>query len=273
MDELLSNPAVQGGLGPLLAGLIAAAILFPVRLAGLAAAAGFFTAVYLTGSLAFEPLTATRKIFLLALAAPAAGVIADLAFKPTRAAGVVLGVLGGAASVWVFWSLLSQRPPAEAMLYGGGVALFVLWLVAFMMPLHDQPVRAGAAGLGLGLGAGIGAVLSASLVLGLIGIGLAAGCGGFLLLAMALGKRVSGGATLALSVGVAAAFLAAGAMLLAKMPWYALAVLALVPVAVRLPVPERAPAWGQAIVASIYTLAVAGGACWLAWLASRGAAA
>ena len=42
-------------------------------------------------------------------------------------------------------------------------------------------------------------------------------------------------------------------------------VLGLVPLAVRLPGPERAAVWLQAVVFSLYGFAVAGLACWLAW--------
>jgi hypothetical protein len=263
--DLLNNPVVQGGVAPLVVGLILAAALNRVRLAGLAAAAGFFTAAYLAGSLSFSPLTATRKILLLAMLAPALGVVADIAFKPNRTAGLLLGGLFAMASVWVFRSVHVQRPPAEAIALGGGFAAFVLWTVALIVTLHAEPLRAGAAGLALGLGTGIGAILGASAVLGLLGIGLAAGTGGFLLVAMIRGKRVAGGTTLALSVSVISALIGIGALVLAKSPWWSLVALALVPLAARLPVPDRAPAWLQAIVVSLYTLAVAAAYSALAW--------
>src|SRR5256885_5141458 len=50
-------PAVQGGLAPLVAGLLVAGLGLPLRLSGLAAGAGFLTVLYLTGNLAFEPLS------------------------------------------------------------------------------------------------------------------------------------------------------------------------------------------------------------------------
>ena len=211
----------------------------------------------------------TRKMALLGLGAPLLGAIADLAFKPTRAAGAVLGALFGIASAWVFWSVLAQKPPMQAALYGAGVAAFVLCTIAFATSLHGDPIRAGAAGLGLGLGSGIGAILGASALIGLYGIALGAASGGFLLLAMVLGKRVVAGTSFTLAASVIAALLAASAMLLAKLPWYSLAVLALVPLATRLPLPERAHPALQAVVASIYALAVAGGACALSWALPR----
>ena len=269
MQELLANPVIQSSAAPFLVGLIAAAILFPIRLAGLAAAAGLLAAIWLIGAFDFEPLTATRKIVVLAALAPVVGVLADLAFKPTRATAPILGALFAAGSIWVIWSVLKQKPAQEAALIGAGVFAFVLWTVAFTVSLHDQAVRAGAAGLFLGLGTGAGAVIGASALLGQYGLALGAACGAFLLLAMILGKRVHAGATFTLTASVASALVAAGALVLARLPWSSLGVLALIPLAVRLPLPERSPAWIQAIVASLYALAPAAGACALAWQSSR----
>ena len=50
---------------------------------------------------------------------------------------------------------------------------------------------------------------------------------------------------------------------------FVLAALALIPLAVRLPLPEKLPAWIQAIVASLYALVPAAGALALAWQSSR----
>jgi len=269
MQELLNNPVIQSSAAPFLVGLIAAAMLFPVRLAGLAAAAGFLAAVWLIGAFGFEPLTATRKIVVLAVAAPVLGVLADLAFKPKRATAPILGALFGVASIWVLWSVLVQKPAQEAVLLAGGVFAFVLATVASTVSLHDRAVRAGSAGLFLGLGAGAGAVIGASALLGQYGIALGAACGAFLLLAMILGKRVVAGATFTLTASVAAALIAVGAMVLARLPWTALIALALIPLAVRLPLPEKSPAWIQAFVASFYALAPAACAGVLAWQSSR----
>lgn len=269
MQELLTNPVIQSSAAPFLVGLVAAAFLFPLRLAGLAAGAGFLAAVWLIGAFGFEPLTATRKIVVLAAGAPVLGVLADLAFKPTRATAPILGALFGVASVWVIWSVLVQKPAQEAVLLGGGVAVFMLVVVALTVSLQDRAVRAGSAGLFLGLGTGAGAIIGASALLGQYGLALGAACGAFLLLAMILGKRVVAGATFTLTASVGAALVAAGAMVLARLPWTSLAAFALIPLAVRLPLPEKSPAWIQAIVASLYALVPAAGAGWLAWQSSR----
>ncbi len=260
---------MQSSVVPFLAGLLVAGVLFPLRLGGLAAAAGFFATVYLVGDFTLESLDSKRRLVLAVLAAPVFGVIADLAFKPTRASGPVLGAVFAAAGGWVFLNLLKQKTGADLALYAAGLAAFVVWTVSFCVALHADPLRAGAAGLALGLGAGVGAVLGASALLGQYGMGLGAGCGAFLLLAMILGPRVAPGTTLTLTAGVAASLVAVGAVLTGQLPWYALAALALVPVAVRLPLPKGA-AWIQAVVAALYAAVPAVAAWVLAWLSSRG---
>ena len=269
MQDLLNNPAVQSSLAPFLAGLVVAGLLFPLRLGGLAAAAGFLATVYLVGDFTLESLDSKRKLVLAAMAAPVLGVLADLAFKPTRATGPVLGVVFAAAGGWVFLNLLKQKTGADLALHGAGLAAFMVWTVAFTVALLSDPLRAGAAGLGLGLGAGVAAVLGASALLGQYGMGMGAGCGAFLLLNMILGPRLAPGTTLTLTASVAASLVAAGAVLTGQLPWYALIALALVPVLVRLPLPKSA-AWVQAIVAALYAAAAAVGTWVLAWLASRG---
>ncbi len=270
MDAWLNDPMVQASLAPFLAGLLATLALFKLRLGGLAAVAGFFTTVYLSGGLSFTPLTATRKLMVLALVAPALGVLADFAFKPTRATEIALGAVFGAASAWVFWTVLAQKPPSQALLVGGGIALFVAWTVGFTASLQRDSVRAGAAGLGLGLGAGVSAVMAASAVLGLYGMALGAASGAFLLLQMIIGRRIEAGLTYTLGTGVIGALVAAAAMMLASLGWIELAILAAVPLAARLPAPGGWPVWAQAVVVSFYTLACGGGAVGVGWLATRG---
>jgi hypothetical protein len=270
VEELLNHPAVQGGVAPFIVGFVVARVLAPLRAGGLAAVAGFLTAVVLVGAFQFSPLTATRKVILLGLLAPAIGLVADLAFKPTRATGPVLGALFAAASIWVFVSVLKQKPVSEALLTGGGIALLTAWLVAATYSLRDRPVRLGAAGVVLGVGVGGAALLSASASYGQYAMALGAGAGGYLLVQMVLGRVQAGGAAFALAIGVTGGLLAGGIFLLAQMPWIALPVLALIPLAAQAPLPRKAPVWGQAILASVYAGIPAAAACALIWQSSRG---
>src|SRR3954468_24015079 len=111
MPAWLADPWIQSAGVPLAVGLAVAALGFPLRLSGLAAAAGFLAAVYLRGQLSFEPVNPMRKLVLVgAIVAPLLGVMLDLAFRPTRAAGIVLGALFGLAALWVFSGLLGAKP-------------------------------------------------------------------------------------------------------------------------------------------------------------------
>jgi hypothetical protein len=195
---------------------------------------------------------------------PVLGVIVDLAFKPTRAAGPVLGIIFGVLVLWVGVNVLKQKEMAAMLMAGGGVFALVAWLTGAMFALRDDPVRAGAAALMLGLGLGVCAVLSASGSYGQYAASVGAGAGAFLLVQMLLGRAISAGATFTLSAGAACGLIAAGALLASPLPWYAAVMLALIPVAVRLPGP-KAGVWLQAIVLSIYGGIVALAACLLSW--------
>src|SRR5262249_29857269 len=138
--------------------------------------------VWFIAGFQFTPLTATRKIFLLALAAPAVGVLADFAFRPTRLGAFALALAAALAAQWAFWPVIAQKDAAHALLLGGTAAATAAWLVGFsQLNLSGDGIRAGATGLALGLGVGVAAILAASLTYGLYGIALAAGAGGFLL--------------------------------------------------------------------------------------------
>ena len=125
-------------------------------------------------------------------------------------------------------------------------------------------------GLGLGIGGGVASILSASALLGSFGLALGAGSAALLLWQTATGKPIQSGATFALSATLTAGLLLAGTMVLASLPWYALAVFALLPPATRLPIPEKSPVYLQSLVVSAYALVVAAVSCALIWHSSRG---
>ena len=122
MEAFLSHPAVQGGVAPFVAGLVVAIVLGRFSLAGLAVAAAFAVCAYLLNGLAFAPLTATRKIILVTLAAAGIGVVVDGVARSSRTTGIALALGFGAAAIWVFWSVLSQRPLREAAAFFRPVA-------------------------------------------------------------------------------------------------------------------------------------------------------
>jgi hypothetical protein len=191
----------------------------------------------------------------------------DFTLRRSRTLIVVIALACGVLTVWVFWSVLRQKTAGEALLLGGGAAVFVAWLVASTLELADKPVRAGVAAVTLGLGAGISAILGASALLGLYGIAIGAGAAAFVLAQMLTGKKIVAGATLTLSASVTAGLIAAAALFLAQLPWYALIVLGLIPLAASLPASDRLPVWAQAFIVSGYGLAVSFVAFALTWRA------
>jgi hypothetical protein len=140
---------MKGGLAPLLAGVAAALVFYPMRLSGLAAACGFFAAVYFTGQLELE-----KKLLLLSVAAALLGALVDLAFRPTRKTGLVLGIVFGIAACWIFVSILGGMPARKLALHAVGLGVLVATTVAFSVLSYDEPPRAAAAGVGLGVATG-----------------------------------------------------------------------------------------------------------------------
>jgi hypothetical protein len=271
LSDWLHDPFVQSGAMPFAAGLAAAVLLFPVRLAGLAGIAGFATAVWLIGNFSLQPLSASRKLVLLIGAAALAGAAFDLvrASLGTQAR-IALGVLCGAGAVWMVWTVLVQKPAGTALAIGAGGFALVGWLASGMSATGADPLRAGAASLALTFGAGVAAMLGGSALLAQYGIALGAACGAFLLVAVLRGGRPMPCVALATTAGAGGGLLAFGAAVVAHLSWLALLPLALVPLAVRLPLPGAAPAWLRAGLATLYAATAAAAACGVAWWASRG---
>jgi hypothetical protein len=269
VSALLEHPAVQGGVAPFVVALIVAALLGRTRYAWLAIVAGYATQVALSTGISFTPLSASRKILLLCLLAPLVGIGVDALVSRARPAAYALAVVAGLAAAWVFLSVLSQREGAQMWLQGLGLVAFAAAMVASMVTLRDDGLRAGVAGLGLGLAAGIAALVSASIGFLLSGMSVAASAGALLLVWVVSGRPVAAGLLGTLSIGVMVALFAEGALMLAQMPWYAVALLLLVPLAVRLPVREDASTFVRALVLSLYALAAASVPIAAAWFAAR----
>jgi hypothetical protein len=266
---LIHETWIQAGLAPFLAGFAVALVFFKLRLGGLAVLTGFCTTAWLSGVLEPGTGSARERFVLLSLSAPALGLVADFAFHAGRMTAYVLGAAFGGAALWAFSAAIMQKPPVPAFILGGGLVLFVAWTVAFGASLHANSVRAGAAALALGLGAGFVALLSGG-PFGYLGISVGAAAGGFLALQMLLGQRIDAGLVFCLAAGVQGALVAAGAVTLGRLDWSALAILALAPLAARIPLPARWPVWGQTLLACLYTAACGGAAVATVYVANRG---
>jgi hypothetical protein len=270
VTEFLDHPAIQGGVAPLVVALIVAFALARTRFAWLAIGAGYATMIALSTGFSFSPLTVARKTMLLGLLSPLVGVAADLVPRRSRETALALAVAAGALSIWVFLAILQQQDAMNAIGVGGGIALFVAALAAATLRLRDDGPRAATAGLGLGVATGIAGVLSASIGYLVAGAAIAAAAGALLLVQVVLSRGLAPGMTGALPLGFLPALFAAGTLLLAQLPWYALPLLLLVPAAVTLPVPDRAPMIVRAAVLAGYALVAAAIPILAAWYAARG---
>ena len=270
VNELLDHPAVQGGAAPLVVALMVAAIFARTRFAWIAILAAYATMVALTTGFAFSPLTAGRKTILVGLVAPIIGLVLDLLPRTSKTVVSAACVAAGAVSVWVFMSILHQRDGMAAVAMGVGIALFVAILVGLTLRLRGDGLRAGAVGLGLGLATGISGLLSASIGYLLAGVSIAAGSGAMLLTQVLLSRNITAGLLGTLTVGILAALFAVGSVLLAELHWYALPLLLLVPLAVMLRAPERAPLIVRAAVLVAYALVAAALPILVVWFAPHG---
>lgn len=269
MNALLEHPAVQGGVAPFVVALVVGLVLGRTRYAWLAILAGYLTTVHLATGISFEPLTASRKIVLIAILAAVAGLVADKVAAKSRLLTWILVAVAGLAATWVFITVLQQRDGAAGWMQALGLFAFTGAMAWAMLGLRDDPVRAGAASVGLGVGAGVAAVLSAYIGALLAGISIAASAGALLLVWSITSKPAQPGITGTLMVGVMAALFAEGALMLAALPWYSLVLLLLVPLAVRLPVRESAPVIVRAFLLTVYALVAAAIPIAAAWFAAR----
>ena len=263
MQELLNHPAVQGGLAPFVIALIVAELLLRLRLSGLAVIAGFAVTVYLVSDFSIDPLTSARIIVLLGLLSVLLALtLLRFNWRPLR---LILAVAGGSATVWMALRILQQQDMTNMLLWAGGCALYVGWLVFWMDTLHGSPVRAGSAGMALGLGTGGCALFGASALLGQFGLALGAAASAYLLLQAVSNSRLPCGRSFTLPLSFIAGLIGCLAVLTARMPWYALPVLAVIPPAAKIPVSEKMGLWLQSLLLSIATLSCAAGALYLTW--------
>ena len=294
MDVLLEHPAVQAALAPFLVALLAAAILSRTRFTWLALVAGYAAMLSMTTGISFTPQSASRKVMLLVLLAPLAGIALDLV--ATRASVVatrtdlagsraglldtgmrawvlVLAIAAGAATLWVFANVLAQKEGVELARMAAGPAVFVAALVTLVLRLRDDGVAAGAAGVGMGLAAGVGALLSASSGFFMAGVSFAAGAGALLLLQVTTGRARAPGFTGALVLGLGVALFGSASGVIAQMPWYALVLLLAVPAVVSIPLGATLTLPARAALFTAMSVAAGAVVVGAAWIATRAGSA
>src|SRR4051794_895507 len=104
----LDNPAVQGGLVPLVVALVIGVVLVSTPRLGrtpvawLALLCGYVASTWLATGIAFAPLTASRKVLLIVIVAAVVGLVADMARASSRRLEVAFAVAAGVAAAWAF---------------------------------------------------------------------------------------------------------------------------------------------------------------------------
>jgi len=264
LQELLNHPAVQAGLAPFLVALITAELFQRIKLSGLAVIAGFAVTVYLASDFTIEPLTAARKIVLLGLLSALLALL--LTLLQSRWFSWLLPVLGVAVAIWTVQRVLQQQAPQVVLLWGTGCAAYVAILVWGMDKLSDQePLRAASAATALGIGTGGAALVGASALLGQFGLALGSAAAAHLLIQMISNRPLPTGRTFTLPLAMIAGLTGCVAVLSAQLPWYALPILAAIPlVAWLVPLPNLSVRI-QSLLLAILTFAFAGGAIYVTW--------
>ncbi len=262
--ELLNHPAVQAGLAPFLAGLVAAELFQRIRLSGLAIIAGFAATVYLASDFNFEPLTASRKIVLSGLAGAFLALLLDI--LRTRWFGALLAVIGGATAIWTAQRILQQQEPPLVLQWGAACAAYVAILVWSMDKLLDQePIRAPGAAVALGFGTGLAALVGASALLGQFGLALGSAAAAHFLIQLVTNQALTSGRLLTFTIALISGLTGCVAVLSARLPWYALIMLAAIPLAARLmPLPGNSIRT-NGLLLMLPTITLAAGAVFLTW--------
>jgi hypothetical protein len=255
---------VQAGLVPFLAALVVAELLQRPRLSGLAIIAGFAATVYLASDFNFEPLTASRKIVLSGLAGTLLALLFDI--LRTRWFGSLLPVIGGAVAIWTAQRILQQQESPLVLQWAAACAAYVGILIWGMDKLLEkEPIRAPVAAVALGFGTGAAALVGASALLGQFGLALGSAAAAHLLIQTFTKQTLSTGRVFTFPLALIAGLTGCIAVLSARLPWYALIMLAAIPPATWLvPLPGNSIRI-KSLLLLMLTLAFATGAVYLTW--------
>jgi len=270
VDSLLSNPFIQSAVVPLLVALSVALLLGKWRVAwvGFAVPVAIFAAVYLIRGFDFLPLRSTNKILLSGVVAIAVAVLFEL--LPWRRWRLGLLALAGAAlALWLVWPRFSRLDGAEWWLTAIAPAAYGAWWCVWAERLNNRPIQALNTYLLLGSATAICAMLGATALYGQLAGAVAAACGAMWWLWL-FKRPISVGWLVILPATVLLFLLGIGAVVYAKLAWYNLALFALIPVCVMIPLPQRWPHWllgGGGLVLGAMPVIIA---IYLTWTAAEG---
>jgi hypothetical protein len=265
LQEILRNPLFQSTVAPFVVGLVAAELFQRLRLSGLAIILAFGSVLFLANDFVFLPLTAIRKLALVALIGAALALVIDGLLQKSRFAILLAPLIAALATLWVLSSAFSQLPPEHKWQYAGGVVLFVAWLAVACDGLRNDSVQASAAAWGLGLGVGVAAWLTASALPGKFASAVAGASAAYLFIQIFSNQRLPTGRVFVLPAALITGLAAAAAVMLGSLPWIVLPVLAATPLLVRLQISKQMSVRGQAFTAALLASIPAVVCAYIAW--------
>lgn len=268
MENLLNRPEIQSAVLPFFIALAVALGLrkFTATAWLWAMFAAFAAAALLINGFTLTPLTGTRKIILLVGAALFAAALLPGLLAYLRLQRPFIDLFCLLALAWVFWAVVARMQTSQIALFAAGAVAFALTLQLSFERVAANPAQLHGAGLSLLLGVGLAATAAASALLGQLALALAAACGGAYLAWVIAGAGASAKQpVVTLPYVLAPLLLGVASVLFARLPWYALIPLALIPLAVSL-VPVRFESrLLRALLASLPGLVIALAVAYWVW--------
>lgn len=279
MEQLLAKPEMQSAVIPFIVGLTVAGGLrmLTSRAWIWALFAAFLCSALLINGATLTPLTGTRKIILLVLAAC---LVAGLAIPVLRSVNLQRLATAGLvilAVLWIFWTVIARRDPTAFAVFIAGAVSLILFTTWGLDRCRKHEARLHGAGLGLLLGTGLCAMLGSSALLGQLSLALAAGCGGLFLAWVLLpgqssGEQIHGRPLATLPYLMPAITIGLAAVTFARLPWYALVPLAAIPLATSLVAYRYESRFLNALVNSLPGLIIASATAFWVWQVSSSSA-
>jgi hypothetical protein len=279
MEQLLDRPEIQSAVIPFIVGLAVAAGLRKVTRGAWiwALFAAFLCSALLINGTTLMPLTGTRKIILLVLGACLVAGLGAFVLRTTNlqrqaATGLVI-----VSVLWIFWTVMERREATAAAIFVAGAVALNLFTAWGLDLCRKHEARLHGAGFGLLLGTGLCAALGSSALLGQLGLALAAGCGGLFLAWVLLpgqtgGELIHGRPLAILPYLMPAVTIGLAAVIFARLPWYALAPLAAIPLATSLLPYQSESRFMNALVSSLPGLLITGATAFWVWQAGSSSA-
>jgi len=271
MESLLTRPEIQSAVLPF---VIALALALGLRrLTTTAWLWALFTAftvsALLINGFTLTPLTGTRKIILLLGAALLSAALLPGVLSKLRLQRPFIDLFCLLALAWVFWVVLARMPSEQIAIHAAGFITLLVILQQSFERVSGNPAQLHGAGLSLLLGVGLSATAAASALLGQLALALAAASGGAYLAWVIAGSAPSatGGKqpVVTLPYLLAALLLGLASVVFARLPWYALIPLALIPLVVSLVPVKSESRFARALLASLPGLVIALAVAFWVW--------